>query len=158
MPDDEKTRMFFAENEGDENFRRKQSTESSQTRIWKTSSESRSVDADKTVFLNKQQQSNQLAWLVAFKGKRHIGKFDLTGEDYLIGRASYCDIQLDDEESELSKLHGRIRYDETSRQFIYTDCGSANGSKINGKDVTRKELDDNDRIAIGPFELVFKKV
>jgi hypothetical protein len=115
-------------------------------------------DGEKTEIISKPQRKNLLAWLVVFKGKKSLAKFDLEADDYLIGRANYCDIRLDDEDQELSRLHGRIRYDDETREFIYFDCGSANGSRINDEDSARKILKDNDRINVGPYDLIFKRV
>jgi hypothetical protein len=157
MSQDENTRMwesdeFFAQSKGG---RRDNHEDDEGTEYFKGDSDK---DDEKTEFVKKDRRADLLAWLIVFKGKKNVGKFDLEADDYLIGRARFCDLRLDDDDQELSRLHARIRFDESTRQYMYYDCGSANGSRINGEDVFRKELKDNDRISLGPFEAIFKKI
>jgi pSer/pThr/pTyr-binding forkhead associated (FHA) protein len=152
--DDEHTKIW-SEGFGEQDFRVPDREEN--TRVYE-GADSDGTDSEETVLLKKDRRSNVVAWLVVFRGKKTEGKYDLTQNDYLIGRGKYCDIILDDEDQELSRLHGRIRFDEVTKKYMYFDCGSANGSKINDTEVQTKELEDNDKIIAGPYTLIFKKI
>lgn len=151
MPEEEKTRVWTPPPD-DSSESRQDSPESERP------TEPYQEEEQKTQWTKKQTRAQNLAWIVVFKGKKNLGKFDLEADDYLIGRADYCDIRLSDPDQELSRLHGRIRFDDGSQQFTYYDCGSANGSLLNGEEVSRKELKDNDKLTIGPYDLVFKRL
>jgi ferredoxin-NADP reductase len=77
--------------------------------------------------------------------------------EYLIGRASSCDLVLDSQD--VSRVHGRIKYQNA--QYHYTDLGSANGSRINQEDVQVNRnygLSVDDVIRIGDFVLFVETV
>jgi len=84
------------------------------------------------------------------------GKPDLahpvTEVDTTIGRDDGNSLQLAD--PQVSKRHAVIR----SKNEVWTieDLNSTNGITVNGVSVKRAELNNRDRIRIGPFELVFE--
>lgn len=74
----------------------------------------------------------------------------LTGAPIRIGRASDCELVLND--SRVSRRHARL----TARDgvLVLTDLGSTNGTRVNGHRVTEVALGAGDRIEIGESSLV----
>jgi len=103
------------------------------------------------------KKKKALAFVVMKKGRRKGERFDLDKNDVLVGRSSkICDVVIDEEE--VSKIHCRIRKDEKDN-FLLFDCGSTNGTKVNGQDTHFAELKSNDVITLGEYaELVFMEV
>jgi hypothetical protein len=66
----------------------------------------------------------------------------------IIGRKE-CDVILDDRL--ISRRHAELKVVE--HKLVIEDLGSTNGTKVNGKAVTSKQLVPNDLISIGPAEL-----
>jgi len=66
-------------------------------------------------------------------------------EELTIGKLPNNDIQLDD--STVSRTHCKIS--QTRKGHRLVDLGSTNGSFVNGKPVTRKDLVEGDNITIG---------
>jgi hypothetical protein len=52
----------------------------------------------------------------------------------IIGRTTLADVIV--ENSQVSKRHAIIQFDEAAQQFTVTDCGSTNGTTVNGDAVT----------------------
>lgn len=80
----------------------------------------------------------------------------LTGTAVTIGRGSDRDLRLD--EPRASRQHGTFRPRRSGPGWTYTDLGSSNGTRINGRPVTpnqRIELRDGDTIEIGPTRFTF---
>jgi hypothetical protein len=99
------------------------------------------------------------AWLVIREGTRAGKTYSLNPDDTLIGRDLSCDVILDD--SAASRHHAKIRCikdktDETS--FLLHDLATSNGTKLNGTEIVKEALKDNDVIQIGRTVLIFKKV
>jgi len=115
-------------------------------------------DGDRTVITGARKKQEILGFIVVKKGKRKGDKFDLTSDDVIIGRSSRCcDILIDDED--VSKIHCRIRMDTDKNEFNFFDCGSTNGTMINGESVHHKVLKSHDIINIGEsVELIFIQV
>jgi len=65
-----------------------------------------------------------------------------------IGRRD-CDLILDDRL--ISRRHAEIKM--VSDQLVIEDLASTNGTRVNGKAITRKQLNPNDLISIGPTDL-----
>ena len=80
-------------------------------------------------------------------------EFDLETRDLRVGRATDNDIVLRDPEKTLSRHHAELRYDGT--QWFYLDLNSANGSWVDGAQVTRLALDRDVTITLGDYELAF---
>ncbi len=77
----------------------------------------------------------------------------LNGETASIGRASDCTIPIKDRY--LSRKHAEIA--PVNGAWVLKDCGSANGTFLNGMRVDRdRPLHTGDRIRLGDTELVFE--
>lgn len=87
-----------------------------------------------------------------FEGMR----YELTGEDVLIGRNPTTDITLLDEG--ISREHALVWWDGDAGHFVIEDLQSTNGTKVNGKRVRASALSHGDRIQIGRtvFEFLFE--
>lgn len=77
----------------------------------------------------------------------------LTHAVTVVGRASECDVRIDD--SGVSRKHAEIRYSDGRVGIV--DLGSTNGLSVNGKPTERLELKDGDRIDIGHSTLIFRR-
>lgn len=76
------------------------------------------------------------------------------GEEYLLGRASECNLKFDD--PSLSRNHARLRHH--GRAWRLEDLGSKNGVLVNGSGIVAAKLDDGAWLSLGDllarFELV----
>ena len=70
---------------------------------------------------------------------------------YTIGKNPTNDIVIVDET--VSGSHAALEFKDNT--FIFKDFNSTNGSKINGKAITKKVLEDNDEIKLGNVMLLF---
>jgi hypothetical protein len=70
-----------------------------------------------------------------------------------MGRQSTCDIQILDNMS--SRVNCQVRRD--GKLYSLVDLGSRNGTNLNGKKVTERQLTFGDRIRIGEVEYLFVK-
>jgi hypothetical protein len=77
----------------------------------------------------------------------------LTHAVTVIGRASECDLRLED--PGVSRKHAEVRYSDGRVGVV--DLGSTNGITVNGQPTERKELNDGDRIDIGHSTLIFRR-
>ena len=77
----------------------------------------------------------------------------LTHAVTVIGRASECDLRLED--PGVSRKHAEVRYSDGRVGVV--DLGSTNGISVNGTPTERKELNDGDRIDIGHSTLIFRR-
>ena len=90
--------------------------------------------------------------LVIREGGRVVQEVELRG-DLGIGRAEDNDLQLMDPKS--SRHHARLHAEGDT--FVLTDLGSANGTRVNGLEVTEPHpLEHGDRITIGDTELTYQ--
>ena len=71
-----------------------------------------------------------------------------------IGRLSDNDIILRDQR--VSRYHAEIIHKENG-DYLLKDLYSSNGVKINGQQISAKILEENDKIKIGGFFMLFKK-
>lgn len=69
----------------------------------------------------------------------------------VIGRDPACTLVLN--HVLISRHHAELR--ETADGFEIADLGSQNGTFVNEERVTRQRIQENDRIRIGPYQLVF---
>ncbi len=76
----------------------------------------------------------------------------LADRPFTIGRATTCDLQLDD--ARASKEHARIEW--TGGGYTVADLGSSFGTLVNGVRADRADLRSLDRLAIGGTVLVFE--
>jgi Protein of unknown function (DUF3662)/Inner membrane component of T3SS, cytoplasmic domain len=72
---------------------------------------------------------------------------------FVIGRSRECDIQLAD--ANVSRRHAELRQEGASYWIV--DLDSTNGISVNGREVKRAKLDDEDRTTLGSTELVFRR-
>lgn len=92
------------------------------------------------------QQEAPLARLVALNDDVVPSEFPLMGVEHSIGRAALCDIVIN--RQTVSRLHARIMR-EGPRHLLH-DAGSANGTFINGVQISEPHLLSNrDTIGLG---------
>lgn len=75
-----------------------------------------------------------------------------------IGRDNFNDIQLDDDT--VSGSHAEIaakqsQYIDGTKDFWLRDLSSTNGTKVNGQQINRHLLHNEDEVLIGPYTLRF---
>jgi pSer/pThr/pTyr-binding forkhead associated (FHA) protein len=116
------------------------------------------IDDDEMTMNYKKKRPDILGFIVIKKGKRKNDKYDLTKSDIIIGKNQRCcDIVIDDEG--ISRIHCRIRKDAEKNDFHFYDCGSTNGSLVNGAEVHHVILKSHDKITLGEdVEIVFIQV
>ena len=68
-----------------------------------------------------------------------------------MGRGRACDIVL--EYAYVSRLHARVEL--TNSGCVIADCGSTNGTFLNGKRVEKSPLENGDRLRLGRTTLLF---
>ncbi|RPI77134.1 MAG: FHA domain-containing protein, partial [Planctomycetaceae bacterium] len=87
---------------------------------------------------------------------------DISGETWseeigesprILGRGELTEIRL--EHSSVSRQH--CRFWREGNQCFVEDCGSTNGTFVNGIKVTREKLNAGDTILVGRFELVLER-
>ena len=93
-----------------------------------------------------------MASLFVVRGRDQGKHFQLSLPEQKIGREASSDIQLFD--SEASRSHAEVRVAVDGKCELI-DLGSSNGTKVNGKRITRKQLSSGDRIEIGTTLLIF---
>lgn len=76
----------------------------------------------------------------------------LTDKPIVIGRLADCDIVIED--SNASRRHAEVRPD--GPDYLLTDLGSTNGTRLNGVSVRSQLLSHGDHIAIGAWAFVFE--
>lgn len=87
-----------------------------------------------------------------------VSQYELSEGETSIGRRTDNDIRVDD--VAVSSHHAllRVRRDEhfTSQLHVeIEDCGSTNGTVVNGKPIKKQRLSHGDIIRLGHHELVF---
>ena len=110
-----------------------------------------SLDAEnKAVVSEVLAATEPVALLLVLKGPGRGNRFMVNKSGSTIGRATDCDIFLDD--ITVSRKHAAITFTE---QFSFNDSGSLNGSYLNNERTTSALLSSGDEIQIGKFHLVF---
>jgi hypothetical protein len=80
-------------------------------------------------------------------------RFRFEGEEVRIGRSAECDLILND--AGVSRTHARI--ERQGGAWMLRDCGSANGTELNGAAVTSAaQLREADRIRVGAVVFRFE--
>ena len=87
-----------------------------------------------------------------------VREYPLESDEVQIGRSPDNQIQLDD--STVSSAHARIQqlpsaYLEGLKDVWLEDRNSTNGTKINGRAITRERLKHGDVIRIGSYQLEY---
>jgi predicted Ser/Thr protein kinase len=94
-----------------------------------------------------------MAKLVCQTGPKAGHEYPLTKDVTVMGRQSSCDVQILDNMS--SRAHCQIRRD--GKLYSLVDLGSRNGTHLNDKKVSERQLAFGDRIRIGEAEYKFVK-
>ena len=84
-----------------------------------------------------------------FPDGRELRRRPYTGPEMIVGRDPKVDLFIDN--LTVSRRHARITWDRGS--FVIEDLGSANGTILDGKPITRARIDADSKIEIGKFEL-----
>lgn len=81
-------------------------------------------------------------------------RYEMTADQATVGRGRECSVVIAGDQG-VSKVHCRIA--RSGDGFAITDAGSANGTRLNGRDIGRRpaELMDGDRISLGSTEISF---
>lgn len=90
---------------------------------------------------------NKRAALVIRTGGFEGTRYELAGEETLIGRNPSTHITLLDEG--ISREHAIILFDAAERRYEIEDLESTNGTKVNGRRVRSATLAPGDEIQIG---------
>src|SRR5579872_4164137 len=75
---------------------------------------------------------------------------DILETPKVLGRAESADIRLD--HTSVSRQHCRFWME--GKLCLIEDCGSTNGTYVNGLKVTKEKLNAGDTIVVGRFELI----
>lgn len=94
-----------------------------------------------------------MAKLVCQTGPKAGHEYPLTKDLTIMGRQSSCDVQILDNMS--SRAHCQIRRD--GKLYSLVDLGSRNGTHLNDKKVSERQLVFGDRVRIGEAEYKFVK-
>lgn len=94
-----------------------------------------------------------MAKIIIFKDGAFLGDYLINKKRTLVGRLSYCDIQIDSiavsgEHATISHLFGK---------FSLADMGSTNGTLLNSQPVEKAMLKHHDVIEIGNYRLKFSE-
>lgn len=90
--------------------------------------------------------------LVVLIGPKQGAEFPLESERLLLGRGDECDIFLD--HASVSRVHAEVRRIQENL-FEIIDKGSANGLRINGRELPRALLDSRDVVELGDVVLKY---
>ena len=71
---------------------------------------------------------------------------------YVLGRGSQAEIQIPSRE--ISRKHAQIHVSKS--EILLQDCGSANGTLLNGRRIVKEPLKDGDQITIGNVTLAIR--
>ncbi len=77
--------------------------------------------------------------------------FTVNKDEVVIGRVGECDVVLN--HITVSRKHASVK--KTPDGYVVKDLKSANGIRVNDKDVTEAVLKDDDEIQIGNYTLRF---
>ncbi len=93
-----------------------------------------------------------MGWLVIVEGDNKWKDYKISNSRILIGRSKDCDISINDPHISARQASIRVANDV----ITITDLDSSNGTYVNGQEITKIELKDNDLIKIGDTTLKFK--
>lgn len=89
--------------------------------------------------------------LVVNFGGKTVERREVDAPRYVIGRSTECDLVIDN--LGVSRQHTEIVMEGPSA--VVKDMKSNNGTFVNGKRITRYNLNDGDEISIGKFAITF---
>lgn len=90
--------------------------------------------------------------IIVLFGDKVVNKYIFDKDVVRIGRARDCDIVIDN--LAVSRNHARLLR-EGGRYFA-VDSRSGNGTFVNGAEIDKVQLNDNDEILIGKHKLIYK--
>jgi pSer/pThr/pTyr-binding forkhead associated (FHA) protein len=120
----------------------------------------RSVSDQLSLLLDKTSQEERdvisalgegSAMLISLSGPGKGARFLIDSDKTLIGRAVESDIFLDD--VTVSRKHAEII--RSAKSYTVKDCGSLNGTYIDGKISEQAQLQDGSELHIGKYRLHF---
>lgn len=91
--------------------------------------------------------------LVVVFGGKTVERKEVSADRFVIGRSQDCDLVIDN--LGVSRQHAEIVME--GGVPILKDMKSNNGTYVNGKRITRYNLNDGDEIAIGKFTITFQQ-
>src|SRR5688572_21928141 len=89
--------------------------------------------------------------LVVNFGGKTVERREVDAARYVIGRAQECDLVIDN--LGVSRAHAEIVLE--AGVPVLKDLKSNNGTYVNGKRITRYNLNDGDEVSIGKFSITF---
>ena len=78
----------------------------------------------------------------------------IKGENFSVGRGRDNDLQLQDLDRKISRVHAELRFAQNT--WFIQDQGSKIGTFVNGKRVKATRLSSGDEIRIGENTFVFR--
>ena len=81
-------------------------------------------------------------------------RISLDYRNMMVGRETHCDICIPD--GSVSRNHARLEMDDMGNWSI-EDLGSTNGTKVNGRPISRSKLRFGDQITFGTTVMIFQK-
>jgi pSer/pThr/pTyr-binding forkhead associated (FHA) protein len=106
---------------------------------------------DREVIAAIQASNSEKSMVIIARGPNKGSRFLITSEGVAIGRASGCDIFLDD--ITVSRQHAKIS--KVGSDFVLTDEGSLNGTYFENESISKRTLLSGDEFQIGKFHLLF---
>jgi len=104
---------------------------------------------------HRSEDGQVVGFLAGCRGHAMGQRYALTGSEFVIGREqTECDLVLSDHR--ISLKHATI--ETQARKFFVVDNNSSNGTYINGKKISRRQLKNGDRLGIGDQVFRFWKV
>ena len=95
-----------------------------------------------------------MASITIVAGPKTGDYYPLGKRTIVIGRDESCPVQITDER--VSRKHLQVRFEEGKGQYVLLDMKSANGTWVNGRQLTGEiALVDNDEITLGSSKIVF---
>ena len=92
-------------------------------------------------------------WILTSDGKSPLTIRLKPGSVKTLGRTARADFIVD--AALVSRLHCRLSA-EVSHQLVVEDVGSTNGTRVNGRKVTRAVLKPGDRLKVGRVEFTVR--
>jgi pSer/pThr/pTyr-binding forkhead associated (FHA) protein len=106
---------------------------------------------DREVIAAIQASNSEKSMVIIARGPNKGSRFLITSSGVNIGRASGCDIFLDD--ITVSRQHAKIA--KNGDEFVLTDEGSLNGTYFENESISKRSLMSGDEFQIGKFHLLF---
>jgi pSer/pThr/pTyr-binding forkhead associated (FHA) protein len=106
---------------------------------------------DRKVIEAIQGSKSEKSMVIIARGPNKGSRFLITSEGVNIGRASGCEIFLDD--ITVSRQHAKIT--KAGGDFVLTDEGSLNGTYFENEAISKRTLLSGDEFQIGKFHLLF---